>query len=122
MGWRPHHGPGMGVTGPVRLAKQHPHQPMDTEGEVSLLPHFGRRFAHRGTTAEHQAMNCPLQTLKGDADSLVVGISAHALSSAFWDENSSFAHHFNLDAQAGLVQDHRVPAQLQVTMPMLEAL
>lgn len=79
MGWRPHHRPGVGVTGPVqRSAEQQPHQLQDTEGEVSLLPCLAR-FACRGNVSEHQAVNHPLQTLRGGAGSSVVGIPARTL-------------------------------------------
>lgn len=80
MGWRPHHRPGVGLTGPVqRPAEQHPHQRLDTEGEVSLLPHLGRGDLPAGERLRAPGYEAPSAD-KGGGDSLVVRIPAHALS------------------------------------------
>ena len=66
MGWRPHRRLGVGVNGLVqRSAEQHPHQLLDTEGEVSLLPCLARRHFPAGQRLRAPGYESPSADTQG---------------------------------------------------------
>lgn len=104
----------LGVTGLVQAARC-PHQPQDTEGEVSLLPHLVRRDLPTGGMTWVTGYESP-SVGTGGADSLVVGIPACALSCQLSGMKIAPSPVILTEAQVavqlhGLVQDHGMPDQ-----------